>query len=87
MLRLNLFLGQRLLSSKSNDFDLQIWDPNKEADTSRAYLRHKHKDSVYNDMSLQGQVFSTFVRGQKVFEIGQISPMPCGSTILRKHSL
>ena len=63
---------------------MQVWNPNENADTSREALLHKHKDTVYQDMSLAGHVYATFVRGQQVYAAeGVLADQPCGKTLLK----
>ncbi|QEG20768.1 allantoinase AllB [Mariniblastus fucicola] len=50
------------------DADLVVWDPNQRFTVEAKSLRHRHKVSPYDGVSLTGAVRCTFLRGQCVFD-------------------
>ena len=70
------------------DADIVVWGPEQDADTSREALQHKHKETPYNGMRMQGRVLATFVGGSQVFGEQQgVAPAACGAVILPKQLL
>ncbi len=70
------------------DADIVVWSSEQDADTSIEALQHKHKETPYKGMRLQGRVLATFVGGNQVFgdEKG-VAPAACGEVILPKRLL
>jgi allantoinase len=67
------------------DADLLVFRPDLLADTTGTGLHHKHKESPYAGMSLEGRVVATFVGGAQVFE-GSLGPSEalCGHLVGRR---
>jgi allantoinase len=65
------------------DADLVIWNPEKAFRVDPARLQHQHKLTPYAGLDLMGIVETTFLRGKKVFERGEICSAPAGRVLLR----
>jgi allantoinase len=55
-----------------NDADVVIWDPIKQFRVEGASLQHRHKLTPYHGQILQGLVEKTFLRGQKIYDAGEL---------------
>jgi allantoinase len=69
-----------------NDADLVVWDPEARFTVEPNALHHRHKLTPYAGQSLQGVVRSTFLRGQKIYEDGQLLGMASGHVLKRNAS-
>ena len=67
------------------DADIVIWNPEREFKVEPSMLHHRHKLTPYNGEVLRGVVEKTFLRGQMVYDGGEIFPIPLGRAILRKN--
>jgi allantoinase len=67
-----------------NDADLVIWNPDAQFTVSATSLLHRHKISPYDGEPLKGVVQKTFLRGQKIYDDGDIEESPLGHMLLRK---
>ena len=65
------------------DADLVIWNPDATFRVDSSRLHHRHKLTPYAGRELFGVVETTFLRGQTIFERGELSPMPCGQVLFR----
>ena len=65
------------------DADLVVFDPDLPVSTAAKDIRHKHKVTPYSDLSLQGRVEATFVRGALVFESGKFPKEHSGKSLLK----
>lgn len=54
------------------DADLVIWDPDAEFTVDAAQLQQRHKITPYAGRGLSGRVMTTFVRGERVWDQGQL---------------
>jgi allantoinase len=54
------------------DGDFVIWDPDGEIQIDAASLHHRHHVTPYDGMSLYGRVHTTILRGEVVFDAGEI---------------
>jgi len=54
------------------DADLVVWRPDDTFTVERKAIRHKHDVTPWAGRELFGVVETTFVRGQKVFDRGEI---------------
>lgn len=61
-----------------HDADVVIWKENEEFEVTPEIIRHRHKLTPYNGRLLKGLVQKTFVRGQLVYDNGQIIANNCG---------
>jgi allantoinase len=66
-----------------HDADLVIWNPDARFQVDPAKLLHRHKLTPYADRELMGIVETTFLRGQKIFERGELLGSPTGRLLLR----
>jgi len=67
------------------DADFVIWNPDGRLSVEPAKLHQRHKITPYAGRELLGQVETTFLRGRKIFERGELSHSPLGQ-ILRRGS-
>ncbi len=65
------------------DADILIWNPDAEFRVIPESIQHRHKLTPYAGETLRGVVEKTFLRGQMVYDGGEIFPYPLGRTILR----
>jgi allantoinase len=56
------------------DADLMIWDPDAERTVDPMTLQQRHKLTPYAGRRLRGVVKTTFLRGVRVWESGQVNP-------------
>jgi allantoinase len=68
------------------DADLAVLDPDAEFLVEPGRLFHRHPLSPYVGSVLPGVVTQTWLRGEKVFERGDIVGDPRGRLLLRNHS-
>jgi len=68
-----------------NDADIVIWNPEREFKVEPSIIHHRHKLTPYGNQVLRGVVEKTFVRGQMVYDDGEIFPYPLGRMILRER--
>jgi allantoinase len=54
------------------DADLVVWDPDAEWTVELPRLQQRHKLTPYAGRRLRGRVLTTFVRGQRVWDDGQL---------------
>ncbi|HEY0306214.1 MAG TPA: allantoinase AllB [Longimicrobiales bacterium] len=64
------------------DADLLVLEADTAIMVNAAELQHKHKITPYDGMILRGQVHSTFLRGERIYERGEFSE-PRGHLIRR----
>lgn len=64
------------------DADLCVWRPEETFTVDPAKLRHKHKLTPYAGEELYGVVQATFLRGELVFEDGELLGPPRGTELL-----
>src|SRR5256714_5285012 len=64
------------------DADVVIWNPDRQFKVEESALHHRHKLTPYNGELLRGVVEKTFVRGQMVYDGGEIFG-PYGRVMLR----
>jgi allantoinase len=54
------------------DADLVVWDPDAERTVDPSRLQQRHKLTPYAGLRLRGTVHATFVRGERVWDDGQL---------------
>jgi allantoinase len=54
------------------DADLVIWNPSAQFKVEGAALHHRHKLTPYEGMTLSGVVEKTFLRGEKIYDGGEL---------------
>src|SRR5689334_14089106 len=67
-----------------NDADLVIWNPDAQFTVNASSLLHRHKITPYDHEPLTGVVQKTFLRGQKIYDVGRFVESPSGHLLLRK---
>jgi allantoinase len=65
------------------DADLVIWDPDTVSTVDGAALFHRHPVTPYDGERLQGQVKTTLLRGDVVFDEGECRGKPAGRLMRR----
>jgi allantoinase len=68
-----------------HDADLVIWNPDAQFTVSATSLQHRHKISPYNGEPLNGVVQKTFLRGQKIYDVGHFTESPSGHMLLEEN--
>ena len=63
------------------DADVVIWDPDQRWKVDPAALHHRHAVTPYAGMTLRGQVQTTILRGEVIFDRGAIVTPPRGTMI------
>jgi allantoinase len=64
------------------DADLVVWNPQKEFRVRGEDLLHRHKLTPYEGELLQGAVEKTFLRGEKIYDGGEVVGKPRGKLLL-----
>ena len=67
-----------------NDADLVVWNPDQQFTVAATALHHRHKITPYNGEPLLGVIEKTFLRGQKIYDVGHFADVPHGQMLLRK---
>jgi allantoinase len=65
------------------DADLAVFDPDAEFLVEPSRLFHRHALSPYVGCVLPGVVTQTWLRGERIFEAGEIIGAPAGRVLLR----
>ncbi|HKY27483.1 MAG TPA: allantoinase AllB [Pyrinomonadaceae bacterium] len=68
------------------DADIVIWNADEEFTVAPEMLHHRHKLTPYTGRRLQGVVHSTFLRGKKIYDGGQIKGDPAGLFLTRRNN-
>ena len=63
------------------DADLVFWDPDARVVVDPAALHHRHPVTPYAGITVAGAVKRTILRGQTVFQDGEVLPEPLGKVI------
>jgi allantoinase len=66
------------------DADIVIWNPKREFRVEPEIIHHRHKLTPYAGEVLRGVVEKTFLRGQMVYDGGELTRDPSGEVLLRK---
>lgn len=67
------------------DADFVVWNPEAEMRIEPSMIQHRHKVTPYDGMQLMGKVERTYVRGQIVFQDGQLSNNTVGRMLLQQR--
>jgi allantoinase len=67
------------------DADIVIWNPEREFTVEPSMIHHRHKLTPYAGELLRGVVEKTFLRGQMVYDDGEIVSYRLGRPILREE--
>ena len=65
------------------DADVVIWNPDADFRVAPESIHHRHKLTPYAGETLRGVVEKTFLRGQMVYDGGEIFPIRLGRVILQ----
>ena len=65
-----------------SDADLVIWNPDDLFTVDASALQHRHKITPYDSEPLSGVVQQTFLRGRKIYDVGQFTESPHGHMLL-----
>jgi allantoinase len=76
-------LEQKGAIAPGKDADIIFFHPDRAFTVEGQKLFHRHPVTPYSDERLQGTVYSTFVRGQKVYENGNFIGTPAGKLLKR----
>lgn len=64
------------------DADILVWNPNRNVMVDAGKLEHRHKLTPYDRETLTGVVEKTFLRGETIYDEGQVLPQKgTGNTI------
>jgi allantoinase len=74
--------GRKGLLAPGFDADLIVFDPEASFTVEPAKLLHRHKITPYAGLRLHGMIQTTFLRGRKIYESGQVVETPSGRLIL-----
>ena len=66
------------------DADLVVWDPDAETTVDAKTLHHRHPVTPYDGRRLRGRVLTTILRGIAVFDRGDFTSLPIGTTLRRE---
>ena len=66
------------------DADIIIWKPDETFRVEPEQLRHRHKLTPYAGQTLSGVVEQTFLRGELIYERGEMVGVPRGEFLLRR---
>jgi allantoinase len=67
------------------DADLVIWNPSTQFQVEGAALHHRHKLTPYEGMTLSGVVEKTFLRGEKIYDGGELIAEPYGLFLTQRQ--
>jgi allantoinase len=67
-----------------HDADLVIWNPDHQFTVAATSLHHRHKITPYDREPLMGVVQKTFLRGEKIYDVGEFTESPHGHMLLKK---
>lgn len=70
--------------SVGSDADIVIWNPELEFLVTPEVIHHRHKLTPYAGETLRGVVEKTFLRGQMVYDGGELTRDLSGEVLLRK---
>jgi allantoinase len=75
------FQGRKGAIAAGCDADLVVWDPDGEFTVDAAALYHRHPVTPYHGARLRGRVKTTFLRGQVIYDNGEMCGNPRGRAI------
>ncbi len=70
--------GRKGAIAPGHDADLVVWNPEAAFTLDASMIQHRHKVTPYEGRKLLGVIEKTFLRGEKIFEAGNFSALPCG---------
>jgi allantoinase len=69
--------------AKGYDADIVVWNPEKNFTVQQNMLQHRHKLTPYLKSKLYGEVESTFLRGEMIYDRGRFIGKPKGALLRR----
>lgn len=79
--RLAGLAGTKGSISPGADADFVAWDPDARVVVEASALHHRHALTPYDGMTLRGRVMKTLLRGEVIFEDGEVFPRCTGRMI------
>jgi allantoinase len=67
------------------DADLVVWNPSAQFRVEGTALHHRHKLTPYEGMTLSGVVQKTFLRGEKIYDGGELPAEPHGVFLIGQY--
>ncbi len=68
------------------DADLIVFDPDDSYTITTEMIKYRHKITPYEGRKVNGVVLSSYVRGHKVYEDGELLGTPKGHPLLKKNA-
>jgi allantoinase len=84
--RLVGLIDRKGVIGKGSDADLVVFDPDAEFNVTAEMLHHRHKATPYLGRRLRGVVKTTYLRGRKIYDHGELFGGPGGRTLKRSAS-
>ncbi|HTO78125.1 MAG TPA: allantoinase AllB [Thermoanaerobaculia bacterium] len=82
--RLAGLAGRKGTLSPGADADFVVWRPEESFEVRPDALQHRHKLTPYAGRTLFGRVEATFLRGEKIYEMGRFVGPPRGEILLTR---
>ena len=82
--RLAGLAGRKGTLSPGADADFVVWRPEESFEVRPDALQHRHKLTPYAGRTLFGHVEATFLRGEKIYEMGRFVGPPRGEILLTR---
>jgi len=82
--RLAGLAGRKGTLAPGADADFVVWRPEESFEVRPDALQHRHKLTPYAGRTLFGRVEATFLRGEKIYEMGRFVGPPRGEILLTR---
>jgi len=82
--RLAGLAGRKGTLAPGADADFVVWRPEESFEVRPDALHHRHKLTPYAGRTLVGRVEATFLRGEKIYEMGRFAGPPRGEILLAR---
>ena len=82
--RLSGLAGRKGTLAPGADADFVVWRPEESFEVRPDALHHRHKLTPYAGRTLFGRVEATFLRGEKIYEMGRFAGPPRGEILLAR---